>query len=74
MSTAVWTWHAPTDWALHGLASQPRLTHTALVAFPLLDFQGQVQGPDGKVDRLGIHASHLVRDMGCKERCSPLGF
>ena len=35
---------------------------TALVALPLFYLQGQVQGPDGKVDGLGIHSSNLLRD------------
>lgn len=53
----------PANPALCRLAGQPHPQHTALVAFTLLYFQGQVQGPDGKVDCLGVHSSDLLRDM-----------
>lgn len=33
---------------------------TALVAFPLLDLERQVEGADGEVDCLGVHSSHLA--------------
>lgn len=53
----------PANPALRRLAGWPHPQHTALIAFALLYFQGQVQGPDGKVDCLGVHSSNLLRDM-----------
>lgn len=46
---------------------------TTLIALPLLYLQGQVEGPDGEVDRLGVHSSNLLRD-GEEGYCSRSGW
>lgn len=35
---------------------------TAFVALPLLYLQGEVEGPDGEVDSLGVDSAHLLGD------------
>lgn len=62
VSPAVRTRNAPQSAPPRLATGPPR--RTALVALPLLYFQGQVQGPDGKVDCLGIHSSDLLRETG----------
>lgn len=56
-TAGTWTPWGPAPWPGRG----PR-RRTALVALPLLYLQRQVQGPDGEVYSLGIHASHLLRE------------
>lgn len=47
---------------------------TALVALPLLDFQRQVQGSDGKVHGLRVHTSNLRETVADYISDSPCGL
>lgn len=42
------------------MVKSARTRLTALVAFPLLYLERQVEGADGEVDCLGVHSSHLA--------------